>query len=109
MGSLRRGLALADATVCLLDRLGREVGGLVSELGSAGIGRLHALQLSGDRRQPLGDLAQAAHRTPSRSRTIAPSTPVTKPGASAPQYSLAISIASSIATSAGTSALCSIS
>ena len=69
-----------------------------------------ALQLGGDRLQALGDLAQAAaHLAALPLAHDRAEDAVDEPGASAPQYSLAISTASSIATSSGTSSLCSIS
>src|SRR3954464_219735 len=95
---------LARLAVGLLDRLGGEVGGLGGELGGAVVGDLVALELSGDLAQALADLAQAdVHAAFSRSRTTAPRMPLTNPGASAPQYSLASSTASLIATSGGVS------
>lgn len=103
MASLARCL-LPRLAIGLLDRLGGEVGGLGSELRGYLVAYLCALQLRGDLLQTGGYLAQAAaHLAGSRSRATAPRTPLTNLGASAPQYSLAISTASSIATSVGVS------
>jgi len=93
----------ASLAVGLLDRLGREIGGLRSELSGAVVGDLLALQLTRDLPQSLADFAQTDVHAASRSRATAPRTPLTKRGASAPQYSFASSTASSIATSAGVS------
>src|SRR3954447_18251555 len=101
--SLARRL-LARLAVGLLDRLGREVGGLGGELGGALVADLLALQLRGDLAQALADLPQAhVHAAAPRFRTMAPRMPLTNFGASAPQYSFASSTASLIATSAGVS------
>src|SRR4051812_19925112 len=98
------GGGFAGSAVGLLDRLLRQLARLGGERGGAPLLELlAALELRGDRLQALGDLAQAGHPVGSRSRTIAPSTPLMNLGASAPQYSLAISIASLIATSWGVS------
>ena len=71
------GGGLAGAAVGLLDRLLRELARLGGERGGAPLLELlAALQLGGDRPQALGDLAQAGHPAGSRSRTIAPSTPL---------------------------------
>ncbi len=54
--------------------------------------------------EPLDAVERCRHQsTAPLSSRAAPRTPLTKPGASAPQYSLASSTASSIATSTGTS------
>jgi len=101
MTSLARCL-LPRLAVGLLDRLGRKVGSLRRELGGGLVARLLGLQLRGDLAQALGDLPQArAHLAGSPLRATAPRMPLTNFGASAPQYSLAISTASLIATSAG--------
>ena len=104
MGGSLGARLLAGLAVGLLDRLGGQVRCLGGELGRRLVGDVGALQLPGDLPQPGGDLTQpGAHLAGSRSRTTAPRMPLTNFGASAPQYSLAISTASSIATSAGVS------
>src|SRR4051812_18754788 len=95
---------LARLAVGLLDRLGREVRGLGGELGGTLVGDLLAGQFCGYLAQALADFPQThVHAAAPRSRRMAPRMPLTKPGASAPQYSLASSTASLIATSAGVS------
>src|SRR3954464_11800766 len=88
---------LARLAVGLLDRLGGEVGSLGGELGSALVADLLALQFAREPAQALADFPQPPVHAASLSRRTAPRMPLTKRGASAPQYSLASSIASSIA------------
>src|ERR1700761_8862443 len=88
-------------------RLGRQRGAVLDQRGR-GIGReLARAQLLGGPPQPADHLVKsldARHQIAAFSRTsrrTAARTPLTKPGASAPQKVLALSTASSMAPSAG--------
>src|SRR5262249_20066169 len=116
----------AQAAVQLGGRLARQPRALLHEAGGVLRLQLGGAQLRGRLLEPVreglerGDGAHragspAAPPSASRSRSAAARMPLTKPGASVPQYALAVSTASSIAPSGGigcspgTSPGCSIS